>query len=316
MHPVRIMIALVNVNECILIDAGPSRGSNSRATHRIPYLACHKVKAMISNPTGRVTLRLLAAAAAVTLAGGLIVGCAKDGNAAAAGKSAGAPPAPVSVAAVVAREMPVQVPALLGTVEAYSSVTIKSRVAGQLDQGRLSTGPGRQEGCLAVRGGPPALRGEPGGSQGPGPGRPGQSRAGPGQTAAGPAGLGPRSPAGPVRRPLPGAVRLLPVRLRSRPGQRQRSRRPGRGRPGRRGQYPDPARLLHHRGAPGRSDRRPDGPRGQHRQERRHGAGAGQPGPADLRHLLGRREVPAADPPAHGHQHDAAGRGGDDPPDE
>lgn len=83
----------------------------------------------------RGAMRWMGAAAALLLAGGLVTtGCAKEGDAATAGKAASSRPAPVvpvSVARALAQDVPVQVQGI-GTVEAYSTVTIKSRVPGQI----------------------------------------------------------------------------------------------------------------------------------------------------------------------------------------
>jgi multidrug efflux system membrane fusion protein len=76
---------------------------------------------------------LLAGALALAAGGLLVQGCDRRGGAA---PSAGtgrpaAMPAPVTVATASRADVPVQVPAI-GTVEPYSTVTIKSRVAGQI----------------------------------------------------------------------------------------------------------------------------------------------------------------------------------------
>jgi multidrug efflux system membrane fusion protein len=77
--------------------------------------------------------RFAVVAAAVALGTGLILtGCAKEGAASSAGKPAGmAAPVPVNVATALQKDVPIDV-RVIGTVEPYSTVTIKSRVAGQI----------------------------------------------------------------------------------------------------------------------------------------------------------------------------------------
>lgn len=73
-------------------------------------------------------------AAAVALGMGfLLAGCSREGNAAPAGSSASlaAPAVPVSVASALQMDVPIDVRAI-GTIEPYSNVTVKSRVAGQI----------------------------------------------------------------------------------------------------------------------------------------------------------------------------------------
>lgn len=77
---------------------------------------------------------LLLTGTVALLAGNLIVaGCAKEGTAAPTGKPAGltAPAAPVTIAKALQKDVPVQVQ-VIGAVEPYATVIIKSRVAGQL----------------------------------------------------------------------------------------------------------------------------------------------------------------------------------------
>lgn len=78
----------------------------------------------------------LPAGLALLLSGAMLVaGCAKGDDVATPGGKAGLakapPPAPVTVAIALKQDVPVQVQAI-GAVEAYSTVTIKSRVPGQL----------------------------------------------------------------------------------------------------------------------------------------------------------------------------------------
>jgi membrane fusion protein, multidrug efflux system len=73
-------------------------------------------------------------AVALALAAGLVLaGCGKEGSAGPAGKPTGmsAPAAPVTVATALQKDVPINV-RVIGTVEPYSTVTIKSRVAGQI----------------------------------------------------------------------------------------------------------------------------------------------------------------------------------------
>ncbi len=73
---------------------------------------------------------MISSALTLLLTGGLIVaGCTKGNDAGEAERVR--PAAPVTVATVLQKDVPVQVQAI-GTVEAYSTVTIKSRVPGQL----------------------------------------------------------------------------------------------------------------------------------------------------------------------------------------
>ena len=89
------------------LDSGNTRWSRRPARYRRSLLL-----------TGTIAL----------LAGDLILaGCAKEGQAAPAAK----PAAPVSVATAVQKDVPVEVQ-VIGAVQPYSTVTIKSRVAGQL----------------------------------------------------------------------------------------------------------------------------------------------------------------------------------------
>jgi multidrug efflux system membrane fusion protein len=62
-----------------------------------------------------------------------ISGCGGQGSAQSAGGSAGRPPAPVVVASVEQRDIPVQIKAI-GNVEAYQTVQIKSQVNGQIQK--------------------------------------------------------------------------------------------------------------------------------------------------------------------------------------
>jgi len=63
----------------------------------------------------------------------LASGCTNGGHAADAGASAGLPPAPVVVASVEQRDIPVQIKAI-GNVEAYQTVQIRSQVNGQIQK--------------------------------------------------------------------------------------------------------------------------------------------------------------------------------------
>lgn len=78
----------------------------------------------------RKSLRLKVMAVLALAAAVAVTGCAKSGEEA-AGKTRSMPPAPVTVAPVAQKDVPVQVQAI-GAVEAYSTVTVKSRVPGQL----------------------------------------------------------------------------------------------------------------------------------------------------------------------------------------
>lgn len=57
---------------------------------------------------------------------GLLIGCSKEKP-----KQQGRPPVPVTIASVATKNVPVQVTAI-GTVEAYSTVSVKTQVTGQL----------------------------------------------------------------------------------------------------------------------------------------------------------------------------------------
>ena len=63
----------------------------------------------------------------------LLSGCEKSGSAQSAAASAARPPAPVVVARVEQRDIPVQIQAI-GNVEAYQMVQIRSQVNGQIQQ--------------------------------------------------------------------------------------------------------------------------------------------------------------------------------------
>ncbi len=62
----------------------------------------------------------------------LLSGCEKSGSAQPAGSTTAHPPAPVVVARVEQRDVPVQIQAI-GNVEAYQTVLIRSQVNGQID---------------------------------------------------------------------------------------------------------------------------------------------------------------------------------------
>ena len=62
-------------------------------------------------------------------------------------KSAGPPPVPVRVARAEARDLPVTVDAV-GTVQAYNSVTVFSRVTGQVLRRHFEEGDDVREGAL------------------------------------------------------------------------------------------------------------------------------------------------------------------------
>jgi multidrug efflux system membrane fusion protein len=82
-------------------------------------------------------IRIVAAASCLFASLVILVGCAKEEQAAAQTGGGGA--APVTVAPVVQRDVPVQIN-VIGTVEAYSNVVVKSRVSGELQKVHVVAG--------------------------------------------------------------------------------------------------------------------------------------------------------------------------------
>src|ERR1700751_1833622 len=93
------------------------------------------------------TRKLLAVA--VLLGAFLPVGCSNGRVQPAAGPG-GRPPAPVVVATVEQRDIPIQISAI-GNVEAYQTVQIRSQVNGQIDQILFKEGEDVRKGQLLVR---------------------------------------------------------------------------------------------------------------------------------------------------------------------
>src|SRR5213592_3087841 len=73
----------------------------------------------------------------ILLLGLAIAGCST--NKAATGAKGAAPPAPVSVAQAVSKTVPLELQAV-GNVEAYSTVTIKAQIGGELTQVHFQEG--------------------------------------------------------------------------------------------------------------------------------------------------------------------------------
>lgn len=76
----------------------------------------------------------------------LLAGCTKDVKAV---TSAGPPPAPVKVAQAETRTLPVEV-RVIGNVEAFKTISVKSQVGGALMQVRFKEGRPRPQGSTAV----------------------------------------------------------------------------------------------------------------------------------------------------------------------
>lgn len=99
---------------------------------------------MEANRNGSKRIRLGWPAGLLLLAGGLLAaGCTRDGQ----GPAQAPPPAPVAVGKVARRDVPVQV-RVIGAVEAYSAVTIRSRVPGQILQVAFQRGQEVRQGDL------------------------------------------------------------------------------------------------------------------------------------------------------------------------
>jgi len=75
--------------------------------------------------------------ASLTISLFLATGCVREEQARTPG--GGSPPAPVTVATVIQRDVPVQTRAI-GSVEAFTTVTVKSRVAGELQKVHVDPG--------------------------------------------------------------------------------------------------------------------------------------------------------------------------------
>ncbi len=85
-------------------------------------------------------------------------GCGKKEQAPMAGGSGGRPPAPVVVANVEQRDIPVQIQAI-GNVEAYQTVQIRSQVNGQIQKIFFKEGEDVRAGQLAISVGQTAFPG-------------------------------------------------------------------------------------------------------------------------------------------------------------
>ena len=199
--------------------------------------------------------RLCLPALALAAVAGLLL----DGGPA-AGQQQGQPPGggkgvPVTVATAKRQDVPVWLDGI-GTVQAYNTVTIRSRVDGELMKVALHRGPGR-EGR------------RPAGADRPAP-VPGRARAGEGEEGAG-RGAARQRPARPGalhRRSRSAGFAAAPAAS-TRSGRRSPARGRGPGRRGRDRQRPGPARLHHHHRADHRPHRHAPGRPGQHRPRER-----------------------------------------------
>ena len=82
------------------------------------------------------------------VAGGFVLsGCRNGGSAQAAGGAGGRPPAPVVVASVEQKDIPVQISAI-GNVEAYQTVQVRSQVSGQIQKVLFREGEDVRQGQL------------------------------------------------------------------------------------------------------------------------------------------------------------------------
>ena len=65
---------------------------------------------------------------------------------------------PVTVAKATVKNVPVQVEAI-GNVEAYSNVSVRTQIAGEIERAYFTQGQERQEGPIAFHPGPPPIPG-------------------------------------------------------------------------------------------------------------------------------------------------------------
>lgn len=118
-----------------------------RLRHGNPEALCGGVFDAISEGgrmSGSMKVVVCACATAAVL---MLAGCAKDNSAAAASASGGPPPSPVRVAVAETRTVPVQVK-VIGNVEAYKTISVKSQIGGVLTRVNFREGEPVRKGQL------------------------------------------------------------------------------------------------------------------------------------------------------------------------
>ena len=144
------------------LTAQSSPGESPSPAHR---KSCRFAAGRIANRASR-SVRFVRVAATIAIAAALGAGCSKSGPPGGGGFMSG--PVPVLIAQAVMKTVPIQLQAI-GTIEAYSTVSMRAQIDGKIAADSFPRRPGRQKGRPAghdrsapARGGPASGPGQSG----------------------------------------------------------------------------------------------------------------------------------------------------------